>query len=205
MTVASSTLALSLGLATIGVLGTLAGAFLGLISAHRLERKRQAFEREQTARRERAQAMQAARILDSALMEAEALLTKFVVEQKRLWPDFVAVPDRTVWLDLRGDIASLLYPGAWIDVNAGFIFLDRMRAFGAEYRKLGYDETGPDLAPDMQQGFEAVLNYIVSAREALFPVAYPDDIRLPEGHPMLALLAEQPRQSPAPPSEESPS
>jgi hypothetical protein len=68
-------------------LGTLVGVFVGVMSAHLLKRKRQAFEHEQTARTERAQAMQAARILDSALMEAEPRLTNSVVEQKRLWPD----------------------------------------------------------------------------------------------------------------------
>jgi hypothetical protein len=60
---------LTLGLAGIGVFGTLAGAFVGMWTAGLIERKRQAFQREQDARGQRAQAMQSARILDSALME----------------------------------------------------------------------------------------------------------------------------------------
>jgi hypothetical protein len=44
----------------------------------------------------------AARILDSALQEAEALLTTAVVNKNRLWPISLEVPDRAVWLELRG-------------------------------------------------------------------------------------------------------
>jgi hypothetical protein len=141
--------------------------------------------------------MQTARILDSALIEAEALLKSNVVKNNRLWPDILAVPDRTVWLELRGGIAAILEPPAWIIVNVGFLALGHMRVFEAEYRKLGYDDT-TDLTPASQRVFEPVLSDIRAAREALHPVAYPDHIRLPEGHPMLALLAEQRASRPSP-------
>jgi ABC-type microcin C transport system permease subunit YejE len=61
VTVAASSLALSLGLtAGIAVFGTLAGAFVGMWSTGRTERHRQAFERAQAAKSERAQAMKTA-------------------------------------------------------------------------------------------------------------------------------------------------
>jgi hypothetical protein len=66
---------LTLGLAAIGVLGTVAGAFVGLLSGSVIERRRQAFELEREALRARAEAMQAARIVDCVLLGAEALLT----------------------------------------------------------------------------------------------------------------------------------
>jgi hypothetical protein len=179
--------------AGIGVFGTLAAGLLTMWSAHRIERKRQAFQREQDARGQRAQAMQASRVLDSALMEAENMLTLYVLSNNRLWPDNLAVPDRTSWLELRGGIAPLLEPPAWITVNVGFMALDHMRSFETEYRKLGFDDT-TDRTSGIQRVFEPVLRDIRSAREALHPVAYPDHIRLPEGHPMLALLAERKRE-----------
>jgi hypothetical protein len=182
--------ALSLGLAGIAVFGTLAGGFIGMWSAQWAERKRQSFQREQDARRERAQSMQTARILDSVLMEAEWVLQWFVVEKNRLWPENLAVPDRAVWPELRGGIAAILEPGAWITVNVGFIALGHLSDMDASYRKLGYDDT-TDLSPAIQRIFEPVLRDIRAAREALHPVAYPDHIRLPEDHPLLALRQEQ--------------
>ena len=179
--------------AGIGVFGALAAGLLTMWSAHRIERKRQAFQREQDSRDQRAQAMQASRVLDSALMEAESMLTLYVVSNNRLWPDILAVPDRTAWLELRGGIAPLLEPPAWITVNVGFIALGHMRSFEIEYRKLGFDDT-TDLTPEIQRAFEPALRDIRAAREALHPVAYPDHIRLPDGHPMLALLAERKRE-----------
>jgi hypothetical protein len=65
-----------------------------------------------------------------------------------------------------------------------------MRYFAASYRKLGHDDT-TELSPREQETFAPIIRDISAAREALHPVAYPDHIRLPEGHPMLALLAEQ--------------
>jgi hypothetical protein len=49
-----------------------------------------------------------------------------------------------------------------------------------------------------------ILRDLSAAREALHPVAYPDHIRFPEGHPMLALLAEQRAANASPPGGESP-
>jgi hypothetical protein len=146
--------------------------------------------------------MQTARILDSVLMEAEALLKMSVVKEKRLWVDSLKVPDGAVWYELRGGIAPVLEPAAWISVNVGFLALDHMRVFEAGYRQLGYDHM-TDLTAGIQGIFEPVLNNIQSAREALHPVAYPDHIRLPEGHPMLALLAEQQVSSQQPNAEAS--
>ena len=60
-----------------------------------------------------------------------------------------------------------------------------MSDFEAGYRSLGYDDT-TDLGPAKQETFEPVLRDIQAARAALHPVAYPDHIRLPEGHPLLA-------------------
>lgn len=181
---------LTLGLAAIAVFGTVAGAFVGLLSGSVIERRRQSFELEREARRDRAQAMQAARILDSALMEAEAIGTHYVLERKRLWPENLVVPDKSGWLEWRGVIASVVDPSAWITLNIGFISLGHMSEFEVEYRKLGYDHE-TDLSSGARAGFEPVVRDISAARRALHPVAYPDHIRLPEGHPMLTLLAEQ--------------
>jgi hypothetical protein len=131
-------------------------------------------------------------------MEAEWLLTWFVVARNRLWPDNLAVPDKAVWPELRGGIAAILEPAAWITLNVGFIALGHMSDFDASYRKLGYDDT-TDLTPEIQGIFEPVLRDIRAAREALHAVAYPDHIRLPEGHPMLALVAEQRASKPSAP------
>jgi hypothetical protein len=134
-------------------------------------------------------------------MEAEWLLQWFVVEKDRKWPDNLAVPDRAVWAELRGGIAAVLEPSAWITVNVGFIALGHMSDFEASYRKLGYDDT-TELGPRIQGIFEPVLRDLRAAREALHPVAYPDHVRLPEGHPMLALLAERRAANPPPPDTE---
>jgi hypothetical protein len=195
---ASSTVALSLGLA--GIFGTFAAGLIGVWSAHLLERKRQVFQRDQDARGERAHAMQSARILDSALMEAEALVSS-VVKNGVLWTDLLAVPDGTVWPELRGSIAHILEPSGWFAINVGFLALGHMRSFEAEYRKLGYDDTS-EATPRIQESFGPILRDLRAAREALHPVAYPDHIRLPEGHPMLALIAEQRASSSPPPGEE---
>ncbi len=204
MTVASGSLALSIILSGgVGFFGGLAAAFGAVWAAHLAERKRQAFARDQDARGARAQAMRAARILDSALQEAEALLTTSVVDKNRLWPDSLPVPDRAVWLDLRGDIAAILEPPAWITVNVGFLAIGHLRDLGTGYRNLGYDHT-TDLTQAIQGIFEPILRDIRAAREALAPAAYPDHIRLPEGHPMLALRAEQEAASAAPPGAEPP-
>jgi hypothetical protein len=183
----SSTLALSLGLA--GIFGTLAAGLIGVWSAHLLERKRQVFQREQDARAERARVMQSARILDSALLEAEGLASS-AVKGGTLWVDLLAVPDGAVWPELRGSVAHILEPSGWFAVNMGFMALGHMRGFEAEYRKLGYDHTS-EATPKIQESFRPILHHLRAAREALHPVAYPDHIRLPDGHPMLALLAEQ--------------
>jgi hypothetical protein len=199
VTVASGSLALSILLSgSIGFFGGLAAAFGAVWAARLSEQKRQAFQHEQDARSQRAQAMRAARILDSALQEAEALLTASVVNSNRLWARSHEVPDKALWLELRGDIAAIVEPSAWIAVNAGFLGLGHMRDFEAGYRNLGYDDM-TDLTPRIQAVFEPVLRDIRAAREALIPAAYPDHIRLPEGHPMLALRAEQqaPERPPA--------
>jgi hypothetical protein len=200
VTLASGSLALSIALSgSVGFFGGLAAAFGAVWAAHLAERRRQAFEREQDARNARAEAMRAARILDSALQEAEALVTTSVVNKNRLWPDSLDVPDRAVWPDLRGDIAAILEPPEWITVNVGFLAVGHLRDFGAGYRNLGYDDTS-DLTREIQGTFEPVLRDIRAAREALAPAAYPDNIRLPEGHPMLALRAEQEAASTPPPA-----
>lgn len=169
VTVASSSLTLSLvhslGPAAFGF-GVLADALIAMRSTDRTVRKRQVFQREQDARAVRAQTMQAARILDSALMEAEALLEMSVVKTNRLWVDSLTVPDETVWHELRGEIAHILDPPAWITVNVGFLALGHMRMFEAGYRKLGYDDT-TDLTPEIRGNFEPVLRDISAAREAL--------------------------------------
>jgi hypothetical protein len=170
---------LTLGLAGIGVFGTLAGAFVGMWTAGLIERKRQAFQREQDARGQRAQAMQSARILDSALMEAEAILSS-TLKNKHLWVDLITVPDGTVWPELRGGIAAFVEPPAWFAINIGFLAVVHMRGYDAEYRRLGYDHTS-EVTPRIQESFEPILRDIRAAREALHPVAYPDYIRLPEG------------------------
>jgi hypothetical protein len=195
--VASASLALSIVLSgSTGFLGGLAAAFAAVWVAHLAERKRQASQQEQDARSERAQAMRTARILDSALQEAEALLTTSVVDRNRLWVERLEVPDRAIWLDLRGDIAAILEPPAWIAVNAGFLALGHMRDVGADYRNLGYDDA-TDLTPRIQGIFEPVRRDIGAARQALVPAAYPEHIELPQGHPMLALRAE--RKAPSQP------
>jgi hypothetical protein len=134
--------------------------------------------------------MKAARILDSVLQQAEALLQISVVENDTLWVDTLEPPDTAVWPELRGDIADILDPSAWNAVNVGFLAVDHMRAFEAGYRELGYDDT-TELTQRQQEIFAPVIRDVSAAREALHPVAYPEHIRLPEGHPMLALLAEQ--------------
>lgn len=136
--------------------------------------------------------MQAARILDSVFMEAEGLLNVSVMKNGRLWSDILAVPDRTVWLELRGSIAAILDRSAWTRVNVGFIALGHMHLFEIECRKLGQDDT-TDLSTRQQAAFRPVLKDIRAAREALSPVAFPDHILLPEGHPMRVLLAEHKR------------
>jgi hypothetical protein len=202
VTVAAGSLALSVVLSGgAGFLGGLAAAF-GAVWASRLaEQKRQSSQAEQDARSERAQTMRAARILDSALQEAEALLTTSVLNTNRLWVASLEVPDRAIWLDLRGDIAAILEPAAWIAVNSGFLALDHMRGAAAGYRNLGYDDT-TDLTPRIHGAFEPLLRDIRAARAALAQVAYPDHIQLPAGHPMLALRAEQ-RAATSPPADES--
>jgi hypothetical protein len=108
VTVASGSLALSIVLSgSAGFLGGLAAAFGAVWAAHLADQKRQASQREQDARSERAQTMRAARILDSALQEAEVLLTSSVVSRNRLWAGSLEVLHRTVWLELRGDIAAI--------------------------------------------------------------------------------------------------
>lgn len=144
VTVASGSLALSIVLSgSVGFLGGLAAAFGALWAVHLADQKRQAFQREQDARRVRAQTMRAARILDSALQEAEALLTSSVVTKNRLWVDSLEVPDRAIWLDLRGDIAAIPESPAWIVVNAGFLALGHLRDFGAGI----WDMTTPPTSP----------------------------------------------------------
>lgn len=203
MPVASASLALSIVLSgSTGFLGGLAAAFAAVWVAHLVERKRQESQQEQDARSERAQAMRTARILDSTLQEAEALLTTSVVDKNRLWVERLEVPDRAIWLDLRGDIAAILEPSAWIAVNAGFLALGHMRDVGADYRNLGYDDTN-DLTPRIQGIFEPVRRDISAARQALAPAAYPEHILLPQGHPMLALRAEQQAPSPPPATDEA--
>jgi hypothetical protein len=134
--------------------------------------------------------MKAARVLDSVLQQAEALLQTSVVKHNQLWVDSLEAPDTAVWPELRGDIADILDPSGWFAVNIGFLAVDHMRDFAAGYRKLGHDDT-TELSPRQQETFAPIIRDISAAREALHPVAYPDYIRLPEGHPMLALLAEQ--------------
>jgi hypothetical protein len=195
--IASASLALSIVLSgSTGFLGGLAAAFAAVWVAHLAERQRQASQQEQDARSERAQAMRSARILDSALQEAEALITASVVDKNRLWVERIEVPDRAIWLDLRGDIAAILEPPEWIAVNAGFLALGHMRDVGADYRNLGYDDA-TDLTPRIQGIFEPVRRDISAARQALVPAAYPKHIDLPQGHPMAALRAE--RQAPSQP------
>jgi hypothetical protein len=169
--------------------GGVAGGFVAMWSAHKVERKRQGFQREQDARQERAQAMQTARVLDSDLMAAEVALST-AVNRGQLWVDQIRIPEGTLWFELRRDIAAILEPHAWIAVNVGFRALNDMRVFEVEYRKLGYDHTS-ETSPQIKKVFQPVLNDIRAAREALHPVAYPDHIRLPDGHPLMALLTEQ--------------
>lgn len=168
---------LALGLAIIAVLGTLAGAFVGMLTARSIESKRQEFEREQAERAEREHTMKTGRVLDSDLMEAQALLTKFVVKDKRLWPDHLSAPDATVWLELRGTIAVVVEPADWITLNVGFLAVRHMQDFWVGYRELGMDETTP-LDSKAQEVFRPVLDDIVSARQALHPVAYPNHVRV---------------------------
>ncbi|MFI9451026.1 hypothetical protein [Amycolatopsis sp. NPDC052450] len=177
-------------IALAGLLGAVTGALVTRWSAHGVERKRQAFQLEQDARSERAQAMRSARVLDSALMEALALLNFSVRKNKRLWPDNLAVPDTSIWIELRGDIAAILDPKPWLRVHMGFRTVNDLRIMEGSYRALGYDET-KDLPSGALEVAEPAHRLIEMAREALHPVAYPDHIRLPAGHPMLALLAEQ--------------
>jgi hypothetical protein len=181
------TVVLAIGLAlSSGALG----AFGAMWAMLRTERNRQAFERQQDSRRLRAQTMKAARILDSVLQEAEALLQTSVVKHNQLWVDSLEAPDVAVWPELRGDIADILDPSAWIAVNVGFLAVDHMRDFAVGYRKPGHDDT-TEFTPRQKETFAPIIRDISAAREALRPVAYPDHIRLPAGHPMLALLAEQ--------------
>lgn len=174
---------LVLGLA--GILGTLVGAVIGAGVGLKVERRRQEFERDENDRRERLRVMQAARILDSELMTAENAIDLFVVQKNNLWPDSIAYPDGAVWPELRGVVAAAFDPAGWIALNLGFLALRDARIFTEEYRKLGHDDTW-DLPPRTKALFEPPLATVRKAREALHPVAYPDHVRLPAGHPLLA-------------------
>jgi len=190
---ASST-ALLLGMAAIGVAGTLGGALIGFMGARLIEAKRQLFQREQDAKSELARAIQATRILDLALMEAEALLTA-MMKNNRLWPDTLKVPADTDWLELRAVVAPILDPEPWWAVHLGFLAVSHMREFEAGWRKLGYDET-KDLTPTKRASFDPVLRDIRKARDALAPVAYPDNVRLRDGCYMPPTLPPGPPEDP---------
>ncbi|HXH89193.1 MAG TPA: hypothetical protein VNI55_11390 [Gaiellaceae bacterium] len=178
MILATST-ALLLGLAGIGVAGTLGGSFIGFWGARMIETKRQSFQREQDAKDDRARALHATRILDLALMEAEALLGT-VEKNHRLWPDTIKVPADSDWLELRAVVAPILDPEPWWAVHLGFLAVTHLHDFEAGCRKLGYDET-KDLEPRTRENLDPILRDIRKAREALAPVAYPDHVRLPDG------------------------
>jgi hypothetical protein len=175
---------LVLGLA--GILGALVGALIGARVGLQVERRRQEFERDENDRRERLRMMQAARILDSELMTAETTIDYFVMQKNTLWPDELAYPDGAVWPELRGVVATALDPAGWITLNTGFLALRDARIFKEGYRKLGHDDTW-DLPPSTKALFEPPLASVRRAREALHPLAYPDHVRLPEGHPLRAL------------------
>jgi hypothetical protein len=177
---------LVLGLA--GILGTLAGALIGARVGLQVERRRQEFERDENDRRERLRMMQAARILDSESMTAETTIDHFVMQKNTLWPDSIAYPDGAVWPELRGIVATAFDPAGWIALNVGFLALRDARIFKATYQNLGHDDTW-DLPPSVKGLFEPPLADVRKAREALHPVAYPDHVRLPEGHPLLAIEA----------------
>jgi hypothetical protein len=59
--------------------------------------------------------------------------------------------------------------------------------FAEGFEKLGYDDT-KDLEPHRSALFEPPLKHIREARTALHPVAYPDHVRIPEGHPLRPAL-----------------
>ena len=176
---------LVLGLA--GILGALAGALIGARVGLQIERRRQEFERDEDDRRERLRMMQAARILDSELMAAEATIDYFLVVKNTLWPDSIAYPDGAVWPELRGVVATALDPAGWIALNVGFLAIRDARIFNETYRNQGHDDSW-DLPPSVKELFEPPLADVRKAREVLLPVAYPDHVRLPEGHPLLAAI-----------------
>jgi hypothetical protein len=163
---------LALVLAGIAVVGTLAGGFVGMWGATQVERKRQEFQREQDVQAERAQAMKIARILDGELAVADALLIASVEKHNRVWPAFLIVPDETIWIELRGDVALFLDSHAWLAVKIGFMALRDLREMSAGHRAVGYDDT-KDLSPKFRAHYDPVILHIRAAREALYPLAYP--------------------------------
>ena len=94
------------------------------------------------------------------------------MKHNQLWIDSLEAPDTAVWPELRGDIADILDPSGWIAINIGFLAVDHMRDFAADYRKLGHDDT-TELSPRQQETFAPIIRDISAAREALHPVAYP--------------------------------
>jgi len=160
-----------------GILGALTGALIGARVGLQVERRRQEFERDENERRERLRIMQAARVLDSELMAAEAVLDLFVIKKNTLWPDTIAYPDSAVWPELREVVATNVDPSGWIALNVGFHAIDDARVFREEYGRMGHDDTW-DLPPDVKALFQSPLAHIRKAREALHPVAYPDHVRV---------------------------
>jgi len=126
--------------------GTLGGSFIGFWGARMIETKRQSFQREQDAKDDRARALHATRILDLALMEAEALLGT-VERNHRLWPDTIKVPADTDWLELRAVVAPILDPEPWWAVHLGFLAVTHLRDFEAGCRKLAPKTAVPTGSP----------------------------------------------------------
>ena len=77
--------------------------------------------------------------------------------------------------------------GGWITFTNGFRALNDGRGFRGRYSELGFDDT-KDLPEGAQATFESPLKDVREARAALHDLACPDHIRLPEGHPLRALL-----------------
>lgn len=79
-----------------------------------------------------------------------------------------------------GTLAGTLI-GAWVGLRVDG------RGFRGRYSELGFDDT-KDLPEGAQATFESPLKDVREARAALHDLACPDHIRLPEGHPLRALL-----------------
>lgn len=174
-----------LGLA--GIAAALLGALIGGGIVLLVERRRQTFEREERARSEGLERMRAARVLDSELMTAEHALDFYPVQKGRLWPPELDYPDGAVWPELRSVVAVGVDPAGWITLNIGFRALNDGRVFAEGFEKLGYDYA-KDLGPTSSAVFEPPLNNIREARTVLHPLAYPDHVRIPDGHPLRPAL-----------------